>query len=216
VVRRQARGQQRIEEILDAALALFAEVGYAAASTNAIAARAGVSPGSLYQFFRNKEEIAQALSERLVDAVRAAHAEAFDDRDVVELPLDELVDRITAPLIAFNVAHPGAKVLFASLDAPAGLADATRPLLEAVTGRVAAVIAARSPGLSPAETLRSATVAVRIVAAMTGPIVAAAEAERAALIGELRRALVGYLAPRDEASAGAAGQRPRPLRPAPR
>ena len=41
-VRRQARGERRIAEILDAALALFAEVGYEAASTNRIAARAGI------------------------------------------------------------------------------------------------------------------------------------------------------------------------------
>ncbi|GAA3396733.1 TetR/AcrR family transcriptional regulator [Cryptosporangium minutisporangium] len=195
MVRRQARGQQRIADILDAALALFAEVGYAAASTNAIAARAGISPGSLYQFFRNKEEIAHALSERLVEALRAAHADAFGDRDVVELPLEELVERMTAPLIAFNVGNPGAKTLFGNTDMPAALAAATRPLHEAVTGRVAAVLAARSPRLSDVEAARYATVAVQIVRALMGPIVAASGSERDALIGELRRALVGYLAP---------------------
>ncbi|GAA0277227.1 TetR/AcrR family transcriptional regulator [Cryptosporangium japonicum] len=208
MVRRQARGQQRITDILDAALALFAEVGYAAASTNAIAARAGISPGSLYQFFRNKEEIAQALSERLVTALGEAHAAAFAERDVVELPLEELVDRMTAPLIAFNVANPGAKVLFGSGDVPTGLAEATRPVFAAVAGRVTAVVAARAPALSAPETERVATVAVRIVAAMMPPIVGASGAERDALIAELHRALVGYLAPLESASGPTTSARP--------
>ena len=43
-VRRQERGKQRMAQILDAALELFGELGYRAVSTNAIAARAGISP----------------------------------------------------------------------------------------------------------------------------------------------------------------------------
>jgi AcrR family transcriptional regulator len=49
--RRQKRGALRVEEILQAAGALFAEIGYDKVTTNMIAARAGVSRGSLYQSF---------------------------------------------------------------------------------------------------------------------------------------------------------------------
>jgi AcrR family transcriptional regulator len=202
-VRRQARGERRMAEILDAALALFAEVGYEAASTNRIAARAGISPGSLYQFFSNKEAIAEALSARLATAMGAAHAAAFDGAAVTELPLDELLDRTLDPLIAFGLANPGAKALLAGPDAPAQLAMATRPLQEALLGRVAAVIGARAPGLPAAERERAALVAVQIVRAMTGAIAAAADVERAALVGELKRVLQGYLAPLEERAAGA-------------
>jgi AcrR family transcriptional regulator len=59
--RRQVRGQQRMELVLDVAAQVFAEVGFEAATTNAIAARAGMSPGSPYQFFPNKDAIAKAL-----------------------------------------------------------------------------------------------------------------------------------------------------------
>src|SRR6266511_1332655 len=48
--------------ILDAAAGVFADAGYERATTNAIAAAAGISPGSLYQFFPNKEAIAEALA----------------------------------------------------------------------------------------------------------------------------------------------------------
>lgn len=194
-VRRQARGERRIAEILDAALALFAEVGYEAASTNRIAARAGISPGSLYQFFANKEAITEALSARLAERMGAAHAAAFDGADVADLPLDDLLDRILDPLIAFNLANPGAKALLAGPDAPAPLAVATRPLQEALLGRVSAVIGTRAPGLPAVERDRAALVAAQIVRAMTGAITSAAGAERAALVSELKRVLKGYLGP---------------------
>jgi len=192
-VRRQARGQRRIAEILDAALALFAEVGYEAASTNRIAARAGISPGSLYQFFANKEAIAEALAARLSERMAQAHAAAFDGADVADLPLDDLLDRILDPIIAFNLANPGAKALLTGPDAPAHLAAATRPLQEALLGRVAAVIGARVPALSRADRDRAALVAVQVVRAMTGAITAADEPERSALVAELKRVLAAYL-----------------------
>ena len=50
----QERGEQRVTELLEAAAAIFAEVGYEAATMRDIAGRAGASIGSLYQFFPNK------------------------------------------------------------------------------------------------------------------------------------------------------------------
>jgi len=47
-VPQQDRGQRRVEKILDAAAEVIAEVGVQAATTNAIAARAETSVGSLY------------------------------------------------------------------------------------------------------------------------------------------------------------------------
>ncbi|MEO3854164.1 TetR/AcrR family transcriptional regulator [Acrocarpospora sp. B8E8] len=196
-VKRQARGRQRIADILDAALALFAEAGYEATTTNAVAARAGISPGSLYQFFPNKEAIAEALSARLVEQMQAVHSSAFDLAQVTDLTLDELIDRMLDPLIAFNLANPGAKALFGNTDMPARLAGAARPLQEAVVGRVAAIIGARFPRLPATERNLAALVTVRIVAAMMPPIVAAHGVDRDALIAELKKALRGYIAPLD-------------------
>src|SRR5207245_6697690 len=62
--RRQERGVRRAEAVLDAAEQVFAEVGYDQATTAAVASRAGISPGSRYQFFPNKQAIAQALGLR--------------------------------------------------------------------------------------------------------------------------------------------------------
>lgn len=53
------------DRILNAALALFNEQGTGAVSTNHIAAAIKISPGNLYYYFRNKQDIIRALFERL-------------------------------------------------------------------------------------------------------------------------------------------------------
>ena len=61
---RQQRACATWHAILDAAAQLFSEHGYAATSTNKVAERAGVSIGSLYQYFPNKDALLLALAER--------------------------------------------------------------------------------------------------------------------------------------------------------
>jgi AcrR family transcriptional regulator len=61
---RQQRAQVKVELILEAAMRLLAKGGLAALTTNAVAETAGVSIGTLYQYFANKEAILDALAER--------------------------------------------------------------------------------------------------------------------------------------------------------
>ncbi|MEW2360139.1 TetR/AcrR family transcriptional regulator [Spirillospora sp. NPDC029432] len=193
--KRQARGERRMREILDAAAGVFAECGYEKATTNAIAARARISPGSLYQFFPNKEAIAQALADRFTEQMGAAHREAFGSPGVGALPAAEMVDRMVDPIIAFNIANPGFKALFARADMPAGLAAAARPIQAALLGRVEAVLAERAPALSAEERTRSARVLIQIFQAMVPMATAADGAERDAVIAEVKKVLLGYLEP---------------------
>lgn len=55
------RKAARPQEILDAALGVFAEKGFAAARLDQVAARAGVSKGTLYLYFDSKEALFQAV-----------------------------------------------------------------------------------------------------------------------------------------------------------
>lgn len=74
--RRERRKDRRPAELLDAALALFVEHGYAATRLEDIAARAGVSKGTLYLYFANKEELFKALvSENLLPLIERFRAE---------------------------------------------------------------------------------------------------------------------------------------------
>lgn len=61
---RQARSQAMVEAILEATARVLAERGYAGTNTNVVAARAGVSVGSVYQYFPNKDSLVTALHER--------------------------------------------------------------------------------------------------------------------------------------------------------
>jgi len=57
----QRRKDARPQEILEAALAVFAEKGFAATRMNDIAARAGVTKGTIYLYFPSKEEVFKSL-----------------------------------------------------------------------------------------------------------------------------------------------------------
>src|ERR1700691_69956 len=63
---RQQRSQATVECILDATARVLCTTGYDRASTNRIAMSAGVSVGSLYQYFPSKEALVAALVERHV------------------------------------------------------------------------------------------------------------------------------------------------------
>ena len=67
---RQARSRATVDYVLEAAAQVFAERGYAA-TTNQIAARAGVSVGSLYQYFAGKDALLVALAQRHLDDAQA-------------------------------------------------------------------------------------------------------------------------------------------------
>lgn len=61
---RQARSQALVEAILEATARVLAQRGYAGTNTNLVAERAGVSVGSVYQYFPNKDSLVTALHER--------------------------------------------------------------------------------------------------------------------------------------------------------
>ncbi|HEX8375168.1 MAG TPA: helix-turn-helix domain-containing protein, partial [Geminicoccaceae bacterium] len=64
----RASGREARDELLTAALHVFAERGYRSAGVDEIAAAAGYSKGALYWHFPSKEELLTALLEERVDA----------------------------------------------------------------------------------------------------------------------------------------------------
>ena len=76
---RQRRKDARPAELLEAALSLFVEKGFAATRTEEVAQRAGVSKGTLYLYYPSKEElfkavIAHYLSARIADTAQQVEA----------------------------------------------------------------------------------------------------------------------------------------------
>ncbi|MER7077171.1 transcriptional regulator, TetR family [Saccharopolyspora kobensis] len=189
--RRQARGERRIELLLDAAAEVFGEVGYAAATTNAIASRAGSSPGSLYQFFPNKEEIARALAERYLRQLQEAHRTAFAAENA-SLPLTELIDSILDPMIDFNLSNPGFQALF---NTPDEVARKPLHISEAVIDRLSAIFAARAPGLPRDQRIRTARLLVGVFRGALPLITSSSGPERSAVLGDLKRIFHDHLEP---------------------
>jgi AcrR family transcriptional regulator len=69
----QRRKAERPHELVDAALALFAEKGFAATRSDEVARRAGVSKGTLYLYYASKEELLKAvIRDRLSTEIAAA------------------------------------------------------------------------------------------------------------------------------------------------
>lgn len=67
----QERSKRTVERILDAAARIFHEHGYSGSTTNDIADEAGVSVGSLYQYFPNKDALLVALTQRHIESTTA-------------------------------------------------------------------------------------------------------------------------------------------------
>ena len=72
---RRRRKDARPQELLDAALALFVEKGFAATRAEEVAQRAGVSKGTLYLYYASKEELLKAVIAHYLSARIAATAE---------------------------------------------------------------------------------------------------------------------------------------------
>ncbi|MFJ3305779.1 TetR family transcriptional regulator [Streptomyces sp. NPDC086549] len=100
----QRRSAERLTRILDACADLLDEVGYDALSTRAVALRAGVPIGSVYRFFGNKRQMADALAQRNLERYaervtqRLRDARRGDWRAAMDAVLDEyLAMKRTAP-----------------------------------------------------------------------------------------------------------------------
>jgi AcrR family transcriptional regulator len=100
----QRRSAERLTRILDACADLLDEVGYDDLSTRAVAQRAGVPIGSVYRFFGNKRQMADALAERNLERFTARVTERLKEatgggwRAAMDAVLDEyLAMKRTAP-----------------------------------------------------------------------------------------------------------------------
>ncbi|MEU6376205.1 TetR/AcrR family transcriptional regulator [Streptomyces sp. NPDC046909] len=100
----QRRSAERLTRILDACADLLDEVGYDDLSTRAVAQRAGVPIGSVYRFFGNKRQMADALAQRNLERFTARVTERLKGaagggwRAAMDAVLDEyLAMKRTAP-----------------------------------------------------------------------------------------------------------------------
>src|SRR3954470_9449170 len=112
----QRRSAERYERILTVCAELLDEVGFAGLTTTAVAKRAEVPIGTVYQFFADKSALVHALAARNLQnyldrlARRYGQTPPASVEDVVDIAIDEFVDmRRTMPGFGFLDFGAGSK-----------------------------------------------------------------------------------------------------------
>ena len=196
----QGRSCDTVAAILDAAARVFAASGYAAATTNHIARRAGVSIGSLYEYFPNKDALLVALTERHVDEAERALTVELRTLAAATLPLEHVVERLVRAMVDLHARDPGLhRVLFEQAPLPARLLARIAGLEEAMARAVAALLVRH--GIAADDAATAARMGVQVMESLTHRLVlhevvkggreAQAAAERQ--VREITLLLTGYL-----------------------
>lgn len=89
---KQERARKTVEVILEAAARVLQQRGYAAATTNRMAEAAGVSVGTLYEYFADKEAVFDLLIRRQLEAIVAAiRSEDLDPNAPLRVTLERVL-----------------------------------------------------------------------------------------------------------------------------
>lgn len=107
---KQARARETIAVVLEAAAQVLEREGYAGATTNRIAERAGISVGTIYQYFAGKEQVFDALIRREIRGLLAILERTSFDPD------ESLADALRRLLHQLVRARRNAPVLYRSLE----------------------------------------------------------------------------------------------------
>ncbi len=188
---RQERAASTVEAILIAAAEVFAKHGFARASVNVIAERAGVSIGSMYQYFPSKHALLVPLIERhsrqAIDTLEAVLIEART------APVRDVVHRVVEAMIE---AHGGAfrSMLAREKDGLGTLDDIDRAVDARAGFMIKAALQLRAMELSIPDPELAAFLLVRAV----DGLIHAALAERPDVVGpklvdEISAFVLGYL-----------------------
>lgn len=195
-VPQQSRGQKRVEEILDAAEAVIAEQGLDAATTNAIAERAGASVGSLYHFFPSKDAIVQALALRFAALVEALNAKAMPP-SAVHLPLEKLFERIVMNQVTLMEERPAFTAVYDASCRDVLGQQAYEEMERVIVGQVKSFLAARLPRMPRKERELAAHISVTVVNRVLEDARLAGPEMRRGIVRELQRMMVRYFTPMD-------------------
>src|SRR5947209_7244958 len=100
----QARSQATVDAILRATARILVKEGYDRASTNKIAVAAGVSIGSLYQYFPSKEALVAALVEQHMDEM--AEVLRVNTLRLAGAPLEVALGEAVRLMVAAHAVNP--------------------------------------------------------------------------------------------------------------
>lgn len=185
---RQKRSLDTYNVILEAAADLITQHGLEAANTNRIAERAGVSIGSLYQYFPGREAILAAL----IRTVRRRMLQDFEN--AVDPDADQSLQTAVSALVAAALLHhldnPRLVRWLEKAEGELPLDTETRALKEAMAGLVVDVLSHHAVP----EPEKTAFDLISMSHGMMHAVVQAGQDDFDDLHGRVLRAVCGYLA----------------------
>lgn len=158
---KQARSRKRYDHMLNSAADLFAQHGVSQVTTNHIAAEAGVSIGSLYQFFPNKEAMIEALIERYMEQM----GQIFPDTLDTNIPITQVIRGVITKIVAFKGKNEGFESVLVGLEGTPS-AGAAKGMHTMIVSKISWVLHAYYPELSAAQLQLCAAVSFAIVGGM--------------------------------------------------
>lgn len=160
---RQDRSRFTVEQIMEAAAQVFTESGYAGATTNRIAERAGISIGSLYQYFPDKDALLLELVERHLRDGIAMLAGIFEQMDFPTIELEVFLKKTITAVLELHTRNP--RLHYVLLSEAVWSSEAIAALHQ-MEDRVAAVVAwmlANHPQVRVHDPVSSAYLMVHMV-----------------------------------------------------
>jgi AcrR family transcriptional regulator len=192
----QSRSRATVEELLGAAIEVFDKQGYAAGTTHRIAERAGVSIGTLYQYFPNKEAMAVALLERHIAATTSGLHNWAQHMTAENHGLRSALHEYVAAMLNLHSGHPRLQhMLLEEIPLPERVHQAVLQSERDAAGIVADVLA-RYPEIRRRDPRAVSSLVVQVVESLTHRFAAHPQEQamtRQAFADELVTMLEAYL-----------------------
>lgn len=189
----QIRSLERVHRILDVAEQLFIELGYEQTTTRAIASRAAVPVGSLYQFFPDKAAIVQALANRYFEQEYQMFMQLHEE--VAEAEISIYVERMIDGFEQFIVEHPGYRAVLRQLLDLITVADANvmNEYDQLMLIGLADFLSQRNPKLDPIQCKLMATTVFKATNELLWLAFTYDEQQKSALMTEIKTLITAYL-----------------------
>lgn len=190
---RQARAKFTVDAIVEATAQVLLEYGYDKFTTARAAERAGVSIGSLYQYFPNKAALAGAVIDRCCENFLAAFRGAVADRGPA------LADCIEAMIEVTLVSHrvtPELHKMVNDLAPRLGVEDRTAMVRRAAAGTIESILRTHADEIAPEIDLAAAATIIEAMLETLAHrnLAAPAGGANGALAREAARMVTRYLA----------------------
>ena len=187
----QPRSERTVEAIVEAAARILETRGLAGFNTNAVAERAGVSVGSLYQYFPNKDSLVAALSARERALLGTEVATAA--RQSAALSLPAALRRLARAAIRRRLARPDLARVLDFEEQRLALDEADRVVTSNIAGNVVLLLRTHRAALRVGDLQEAAFDVVAIARALIDGAAGRGKVDAAALEIRVTRAALGYL-----------------------